>query len=276
MFPWLKEILHKTPTFVPTRWSHPHFCSSAHPCPLFPVNNACTVQSCHLYCSSIMTKWLNNDQVWWETQPTSAFLLCAFGSTKISCFLFHSYLMVASNHLLHLTFYITWHGPQFPFTDVRASNNLLKSPVVWSDWRLKPYETNTFLAVLSMHSKWAQIGRKFNPDSETSANVPVNLIQPSGLFHPVSGFIVKVSLCPTCCPNKPCLKQNKDISKNEALIRQQCFSFIPYVRTCTDKQYVYSYCSCKSKIVHGNGLLLYYNFCQETIFKKCGWKTSVP
>lgn len=24
-----------------------------------------------------------------------------------------------------------------------------------------------------------------------------------------------------------------------------------------------------------NGLLLYYNFCQETIFKKCGWNTFV-
>ena len=99
------------------------------------------------------------------------------------------------------------------------SSFLLKSPAVWSDWRRKPYEINTFLVVLSTHSKWAQIGCRFNPDLQTSVNVLVNLIQPSGLFHPVSGFIVKASLCPICCPNKRCLKQNEDISKNEELFR---------------------------------------------------------
>lgn len=137
--------------------------------------------------------------------------LC-FWQHKVSCFL--------SNHLPHLTFYITWRGPQFLSLKLeQATTSCYWSPVVWSYWRLKPYETNTFLVVLSMHSKWAQIGCKFSPDLETSANVPVNLIQPSGLFHPVSGFIVKVLLCPTCCPNKPCLKWNKDISKNEELVR---------------------------------------------------------
>lgn len=141
--------------------------------------------------------------------------LC-FWEHKISGFPSHSYLMVLSNHLLHLTFYITRHKPQFlSLKFEQATTSFYWShPVVWSDWRLNPYETNTFLVVLSMHSKWAQIGFKFNPDLETSANVPVNLIQPSGLFHPVSGFIVKVLLYPTSCPNKPCLKWNKDISKN--------------------------------------------------------------
>lgn len=223
MFPWLKDILHETPMFVPTRRSILTFANW-----LFLVLSSMLAKDPPCMHSLVLVtcpaaqQWPGGSFSRVMGDPAYICLspLC-FWEHKLCCLLSRSYLMVPTNHLLLLTFYITWHGHQLPFTEVRASNNqlLLKSPLVWSDWWLKPYETNTFLVVLSMHSKWAQIGCKFNPDLETSANVPVNLIQPSGFFHPVSGFIVKVLFCPTHCPNKPCLKWNKDISKNEEPVR---------------------------------------------------------
>lgn len=233
--------------FVSTRGSYPHFCSSAFPWALFPVNKKPTLHA-----------WFNPDtcpaaQLW----PSGSFS-SVVGDPNYACL--SLFMLLEAQKSLAFCLLLTWwycqtichtwlfkitlHGPQFTFTGVWASNVqlLLKWPVVWNDWSLKPYETNTFLVVLSTHIKWAQIGCKFNPDLQNSAKVLVNLIQPSGLFHPVSGFTVKVSLCPTCCPNKRCLKQNEDISKNEELFREQCFSLIPYVRTCIDKQYAYNYC----------------------------------
>lgn len=161
---------------------------------------ACTVLSCHIVLQPSNNQ-VGASQTQWEMVPTHAFPLHASGSAKASCFLPSSYLS------------------SLPRVGTRDVQLFLKTPVVWNDWRLEPYETNPALLVLSTHSKWAQIGCKFNPDLQTSANVLVNWIQPSGLFHPVSGCIVKVSLCPTCCPNKWCLKQNEDISRNEELFR---------------------------------------------------------
>lgn len=151
--------------------------------------------------------------------PTPAFSLSTSGHEEASCFLPPSLPPDGIlQPLITPYFKIYFSRVSVHFHWIR-SKLFLKSPVVWNDWRLKPCETNTLRVALSTHSKRAQIGCKFNPDLQTSANVPVNLIQPSGLFHPVSGFIVKVSQCPTRCPNKRCLKQNEDISKNEELFR---------------------------------------------------------
>lgn len=162
---------------------------------------AWTVWSWHFHWSPVMTErdLLKCDGRSWLLL---SFLFMPFGAQKSLAFCLLSTWWYCQTTYPSWRFKIPLQRPQCTSTGVWVSNVqlLLKSPVVWNDWRLKPYETNTFLVVLSTHSKWAQIGCKFNPDLQTSANVLVNLIQPSGLFHPVSGFIVKSFTVPYMLP----------------------------------------------------------------------------
>lgn len=146
MFPWLKDILHKTPMFVPTRWS----------IITFVIGPSLSSLSCQQKTQTACTVWssspalqLSNDQVgvsqvWWEILPTSAFLLCAFGSTKSLAFrliptwwhcptTYYTWLFTSLDMGLS---YLHWvRSKQQPaFTEVTSSVQLLKAETIWNQY----------------------------------------------------------------------------------------------------------------------------------------------
>lgn len=186
--------------FVPARGSYPCFSSSAFPCPLLLINKNLALMHSPIL---ILVLRCNIDQVGasqvcQEILLWLAFPLGAFGSTS---------LFLHSTSWCCETTYYTWlFKPLYmglgslPLEFEQAMSSFRWSPQQCELAAGKPCETNTSLVVLSRRSKWAQIGCKFNPDFETSANVLVNLIQPPGLFHPVSGFTVKSFSAPYMLP----------------------------------------------------------------------------